>query len=117
VGVAAVFRINGELKRRGEETLSPEDTETLALVTIVSQRLFPTLNRQGWKVATEILVNTPAVANLIRNEKIHQIQNVMQTSRALGMHTLEMSIRQLIQSGDISELTAESFLQETMQNA
>jgi twitching motility protein PilT len=65
-------------------------------------------------VATEILVNTPAVANLIRNEKIHQIQNVMQTSRALGMHTLEMSIRQLIQNSEISRVSAESFLQETV---
>lgn len=84
------------------------------LVSIISQRLFPSLDRQGRKVATEILVNTPAVANLIRNEKIHQIQNVMQTSRALGMHTLEMSIRQLIQNSEISRVSAESFLQETV---
>jgi twitching motility protein PilT len=84
------------------------------LVSIISQRLFPSLDRQSRKVATEILVNTPAVANLIRNEKIHQIQNVMQTSRALGMHTLEMSIRQLIQNSEISRVSAESFLQETV---
>lgn len=84
------------------------------LVSIISQRLFPSLDRQGRKVATEILVNTPAVANLIRNEKIHQIQNVMQTSKALGMHTLEMSIRQLIQNSEISRVSAESFLQETV---
>ncbi|WP_417899421.1 type IV pilus twitching motility protein PilT [Bacillus haimaensis] len=84
------------------------------LVSIISQRLFQSLDRQGRKVATEILVNTPAVANLIRNEKIHQIQNVMQTSRALGMHTLEMSIRQLIQNSEISRVSAESFLQETV---
>jgi twitching motility protein PilT len=84
------------------------------LVSIISQRLFPSLDRQGRKVATEILVNNPAVANLIRNEKIHQIQNVMQTSRAFGMHTLEMSIRQLIQNSEISRVSAESFLQETV---
>ncbi|QFT90062.1 Twitching mobility protein [Bacillus sp. THAF10] len=87
------------------------------LVSIVSQRLFPTADRSGRKVATEILVNTPAVANLIRNEKIHQIQSVMQTSRALGMHTLEMSIRQLIQNGVISKASAESFLQEAVNYA
>lgn len=87
------------------------------LVSIISQRLFPTIDRQSRKVATEILVNTPAVANLIRNEKIHQIQNVMQTSRAQGMHTLEMSIKQLIQQGEISKLSAESYIQEALQNA
>ncbi len=87
------------------------------LVSIISQRLFPTIDRQGRKVATEILINTPAVANLIRNEKIHQIQNVMQTSKAQGMHTLDMSIKRLIQQGDISRLSAESFLQESMHHA
>ena len=66
------------------------------LVGVISQRLFPTVDKKGRKAATEILVNNPAIANLIRNEKIHQIQSTMQTSRAQGMHTLEMSIRDLI---------------------
>ena len=64
-----------------------------------SQRLFVKKDGKGRVAATEILVNVPAVANLIRNEKVHQIQNVMQTSRALGMHTLEMSIQGLISAG------------------
>ncbi|MGO4181908.1 type IV pilus twitching motility protein PilT [Paenibacillus sp. MCAF9] len=82
------------------------------LVTVISQRLFPRINGQGRIAATEILVNTPAVANLIRTEKVHQIRSVMQTSRALGMHTLDMSIKELLQKGMIDPLVAKSYLVE-----
>lgn len=84
------------------------------LVAIVSQRLFQREDKKGRKAATEILINNAAVANLIRNEKIHQIVNVMQTSRALGMHTLDSSITNLIQSGIISKEIADLFLQEQL---
>lgn len=84
------------------------------LVGIVSQRLFQREDRKGRKAATEILINNSAVANLIRNEKIHQIISIMQTSRAQGMHTLEASIKELIQSGIISKDAAEPFLQELL---
>jgi len=69
---------------------------------IISQRLFTRKDKAGRVAATEILVSVPAVTNLIRNEKIHQIPSIMQTSRALGMHTLENSIQALISSGKIS---------------
>ncbi|MFJ7826933.1 type IV pilus twitching motility protein PilT [Psychrobacillus sp. NPDC096623] len=77
---------------------------------IISQRLFVRKDTKGRIAATEILMQTPSVANLIRNEKVHQIQNVMQTSRALGMHTLESSIQQLVTSGKISIESAKPFL-------
>ncbi|MEC1521781.1 type IV pilus twitching motility protein PilT [Neobacillus niacini] len=84
------------------------------LVGVISQRLFPTIDKKGRKAATEILVNNPAIANLIRNEKIHQIQSTMQTSRAQGMHTLEMSIRDLIDRNLIQKEAATKYLQEKM---
>jgi twitching motility protein PilT len=84
------------------------------LVGVISQRLFPTADKKGRKAATEILVNNPAIANLIRNEKIHQIQSTMQTSRAQGMHTLEMSIRDLIDRNLIQKEAATKYLQEKM---
>jgi twitching motility protein PilT len=84
------------------------------LVGVISQRLFPTLDKKGRKAATEVLVNNPAIANLIRNEKIHQIQSTMQTSRAQGMHTLEMSIRDLIDRNLIQKEAANKYLQEKM---
>lgn len=84
------------------------------LVGVISQRLFPTSDRKGRKAATEILVNNAAIANLIRNEKVHQIQSTMQTSRAQGMHTLEMSIRELIERGMIQKEAASQYLHEKM---
>ncbi|NRD76004.1 type IV pilus twitching motility protein PilT [Bacillus sp. BRMEA1] len=84
------------------------------LVGIISQRLFPTSDQKGRKAATEVLVNNPAIANLIRNEKIHQIQSTLQTSRAQGMHTLEMSIRELIDRGIIEKDAAVQYLHEKM---
>lgn len=69
---------------------------------IVSQRLFIRKDKAGRVAATEVLVSVPAVTNLIRNEKIHQLPSVMQTNRALGMHTLETSIQVLVSSGKVS---------------
>ena len=60
--------------------------------------------------ATEILVSMPSVANLIRHEKVHQIPTVMQTSRALGMHTLQHSIQSLISAGQVSLEEARPYL-------
>lgn len=82
------------------------------LVSIISQRLFPTADKNGRRAATEILINNSAVANLIRNEKIHQIVSVMQTSRALGMNTLDSSIKELIENNAIDIDTALPYLQE-----
>jgi twitching motility protein PilT len=85
------------------------------LVGIISQRLFRTIDNKGRKAATEVLINNSAVANLIRNEKIHQIVSIMQTSRALGMNTLETSIKELIDKGLISKESALPYLQEKEQ--
>ncbi|MBT2643092.1 type IV pilus twitching motility protein PilT [Bacillus sp. ISL-41] len=84
------------------------------LVSVISQRLFPTVDKKGRRSATEILINNAAVANLIRNEKIHQIISIMQTSRIHGMHTLEMDIKELVQRGIVSKEIAEPFLLEKM---
>lgn len=69
---------------------------------IISQRLFVRNDGPGRVAATEILVAVPSVTNLIRNEKIHQIPSIMQTSRALGMHTLQNSIQELLSRGKVS---------------
>lgn len=77
---------------------------------IISQRLIPRVDGTGRVVATEILVNHPSIANLIRNEKNYQLKNVIQTSRALGMHTLESSIQSLVSSRVISMQDATPYL-------
>lgn len=83
---------------------------------VISQRLIPTADKSGRKAATEILLNLPSVANLIRNEKVEQISNIMQTSRAQGMHTLEMSIRDLINKNEIDPVSAEIYLTDAGEN-
>ncbi|PLT30230.1 type IV pilus twitching motility protein PilT [Peribacillus deserti] len=85
------------------------------LVAIVSQRLFPNAEKDGRIAATEILINNSAIANLIRNEKIHQIVSILQTSKAQGMHTLESQIKELLAGGRISRDSAAAFLQERME--
>ncbi|PDO10602.1 MAG: type IV pili twitching motility protein PilT [Candidatus Reconcilbacillus cellulovorans] len=69
------------------------------LLGVLSQRLVPRLDGTGRVLALEILVNTPAVANLIRQEKIYQIRSVIQTGRQYGMQTLSASLRQLAEAG------------------
>lgn len=80
------------------------------LSSIISQRLFIRADGRGRTVATEILMGHPSIANLIRNEKVDQINNILQTSKSLGMHTLAMSIKELIQKNMISEATAAPYI-------
>ncbi|MEC2159851.1 type IV pilus twitching motility protein PilT [Virgibacillus halodenitrificans] len=82
------------------------------LSAVISQRLLITKDRQGRRVVTEIMISTSAVKNLIRNEKLHQLQNVLQTSREQGMHTLEMDLKRLVHEGQIAYETAAPFLPE-----
>ncbi|HWL13046.1 MAG TPA: type IV pilus twitching motility protein PilT [Ureibacillus sp.] len=77
---------------------------------IISQRLFARRDTNGRVAATEVLIALPSVTNLIRNEKIHQIPSVMQTNRAMGMHTLETSVQSLVSTGKVSMEEARPFL-------
>ncbi|WP_440898160.1 type IV pilus twitching motility protein PilT [Amphibacillus sp. Q70] len=84
------------------------------LEAIISQRLFPRADQRGRIASTEILINNSAIKNLIRNEKMHQILNALQTSREQGMHTMEMDIRQKVKEGLISQKHAEPYLTNTI---
>lgn len=70
------------------------------LVAVFSQTLIPKLNQQGEAsgraMAMEILINTPAIANLIRDGKTAQIYSAIQTGGRLGMITLETSLADLV---------------------
>ena len=80
------------------------------LAGVLSQRLFPRKDGSGRVASTELLIKHPSVSNLIRNGKVSQLTNVMQTSRALGMHTMQMSIQELLQTGKIDSKLAEPYL-------
>ncbi|MGL4820634.1 MAG: type IV pilus twitching motility protein PilT [Bacilli bacterium] len=83
-----------------------------SLVGVMSQRLLPRADGRGRIAATEVLVNTPAVANLIRGEKTHQIANVLQTGKQFGMHTMRSSVSHLLAQGVVTRDVAEPFLAE-----
>jgi len=80
------------------------------LLGVMAQRLLPRLDGEGRVAAIEVLVNTPAVANLIRSEKVHQIRSAMQTGRAQGMVTMDMVLRELVQQRVVSLETAKEAL-------
>src|SRR5699024_6515881 len=80
------------------------------LEAVISQRLFVRKDTPGRIAATEILVSHPSIANLIRNEKIEQVENVLQTSKALGMHTLSMSINELVSTGKVDYETVKAYM-------
>ncbi|WEG11459.1 type IV pilus twitching motility protein PilT [Pullulanibacillus sp. KACC 23026] len=80
------------------------------LVAVISQRLFPTPHHDGRRAALEIMINNPAIQNLIRNEKVYQIPSVIQTSRAQGMQNMENAILDLLKEGAISREAALPYL-------
>lgn len=80
------------------------------MLGVLAQRLLPITDGSGRVAAIEVLVNTPAVANLIRSEKVHQIRSVMQTGKAQGMQTMEMALRELLQQRIITVDTAKEAL-------
>jgi twitching motility protein PilT len=69
---------------------------------ILSQQLVPTLDGASRALATELLVNTPAVANCIREGKTYMLPGIMQTGKHVGMITMDESLRQLYIRGIIS---------------
>ncbi|MGM0472414.1 MAG: type IV pilus twitching motility protein PilT, partial [Bacillota bacterium] len=79
----------------------------LTLKGVLSQQLLVTKNNTERVVATELLITNPAVQNLIREGKTHQIESVMQTSGDQGMHTMDHSLQQLYQAGKISRRSAQ----------
>ena len=81
---------------------------SVALQGIVTQQLLPTADGQGRTVATEILVPTPAVRNLIREGKTHQIYSALQTGGAAGMQTMDASLADLVRRGRITRELAEA---------
>jgi twitching motility protein PilT len=77
---------------------------------VVAQTLFPRADQPGRVAALEILINTFAVANLIREGKTYQIPSVMQTSIGDGMMSFEMHLQKLVAEGKVSKEHADNFL-------
>ncbi len=77
---------------------------------VVAQALLPKADRQGRVAVLEVLLNTPAVSNLIREGKTFQIPSSMQTGKAQGMCTFETSVMDLVKAGIVNKNDAFAFL-------
>lgn len=73
---------------------------------VVSQTLVPKASGSGRVVATEVMVITPALSNLIREGKTYQILSAMQAGRELGMHTMDQHLAELVNAGRITAQAA-----------
>ena len=80
---------------------------SVALQGVMTQTLLPTADGSGRCVACEVLVPTPAVRNLIREGKTHQIYSTMQTGASSGMQTMDAALATLARAGKITQRVAE----------
>jgi twitching motility protein PilT len=75
---------------------------SVALQGIVTQQLLPTADGSGRVAACEVLVPTPAVRNLIREGKTHQLHSTLQTGAHVGMQTMDTALAALVRAGTVS---------------
>jgi twitching motility protein PilT len=87
-----------------------------SLQGIISQQLLPRMDGTGRAVALEVLVVNPAVCNLIREGKTHQIASILQTGGRYGMQTMDNSLKDLYRRGVVSrdEALARAINQENL---
>ena len=78
------------------------------LMAVCSQRLVPTIGG-GRVAATEIMITNPAVRNVIREGKSHQLDAIIQTSSDQGMQTMDRTLVNLVQSGTVTYDNAREF--------
>jgi twitching motility protein PilT len=69
---------------------------------VVSQQLLPTIHRPGRAAALEIMINTPAVSNLIRQGKLDQLETAIQSGGSIGMKSMDSALMDLVEKGWIS---------------
>ncbi len=73
-----------------------------SLQGVISQTLLPRANGRGQVAARELMLNTPAIANLIREGKDHMITNAMETGGKMGMYTLDKTLEELVRKGTVA---------------
>src|SRR5438045_1601322 len=79
-----------------------------SLVAVISQALLKIKDGSGRVAAHELMVGTPAIRNLIRENKIAQMYSAIQTGRQIGMQTLDQNLQELVQRNIVSSAEARS---------
>lgn len=69
---------------------------------VLSQQLLPTCDKPGRAAALEIMINTPAISNLIRQGKIDQLETAIQSGGGVGMKTMDGALMDLVNKGRVS---------------
>jgi len=72
------------------------------LIGVLTQQLIPLFDHKGRVAAVEVMVGTPAVKNLIRESKTHQLPTLIQTGAKYGMKTMDMALKELYNRQKIS---------------
>ena len=85
---------------------------SLVLEGVISQQLIPTIGGRGRKAAFEVMLGTPAIRNLIREGKTHQIAGILQTSKKQGMQTMDDAIFELYVNRHIDREQAIGYAQD-----
>ena len=73
---------------------------------VVSQQLLPTCDKPGRAAALEVMINTPAVSNLIRQGKLDQLETAIQSGGNVGMKSMDGALLELVEQGRISAVEA-----------
>lgn len=81
---------------------------------VISQQLIPTIDKTSRVAAFEVMLTTPAIKNLIREGKNHQIASFIQTSKKQGMQTMDDAIFELFSKGRIDKEQVVSFAQDML---
>ena len=83
---------------------------SMTLAGIVSQRLLPSVTGEGRIATREILLNTPAVSNIIRENKIAQLKTVIETGSRQGMVSLDQDLQRLYKENLVTKEIAQSYM-------
>jgi twitching motility protein PilT len=83
---------------------------SMTLAGVISQRLLNKADDSGRIAAREVMINTPAVANIIRENKIAQLKTVIETSSKEGMISLDQDIQRLYKEKQIEKEIAQSYM-------
>jgi twitching motility protein PilT len=77
-----------------------------SLRAVIAQQLVKTKDEKGRRAAVEILIGSPALANMIREAKFSQIDSLIQTGSTAGMQSMDQHLKQLIEEGEITREAA-----------
>ncbi|WP_133598469.1 type IV pilus twitching motility protein PilT [Tepidicella xavieri] len=94
------------------DVFPPEEKEMVramlseSLVAVISQTLLKTIDGQGRVAAHEIMIGTPAIRNLIRENKVAQMYSAIQTGQQYGMQTLDQSLMDLVRRNVVTPAEA-----------